>query len=131
MENKNIDKLLIIDFGSQFTQLIARSVRKLNVYCEIHPIQKINNKFLKKLDPKAIIFSGGPASVYQNKAPLPPNNIFKMNIPIFGICDGQQVIINFFWAGLKVINFHMNLAEHLFIKQKNSADIYRVSKKSL
>ncbi len=58
------DRLLIIDFGSQVTQLIARRLRELNVYCEIHPYQKVNDAFLKDFAPKAIIFSGGPASVY-------------------------------------------------------------------
>ena len=57
------EKLLIIDFGSQVTQLIARRLRELNVYCEIHPFQKVTENFLKDFSPKAIILSGGPASV--------------------------------------------------------------------
>ena len=66
MENEFV---LIIDFGSQVTQLIARRLRELRVYCEIHPFNKVNDKFLKKFNPKAIILSGGPASVLNENAP--------------------------------------------------------------
>ena len=57
------DRLLIIDFGSQVTQLIARRLRELNIYCEIHPYNRVDEGFLKAFAPKAVIFSGGPASV--------------------------------------------------------------------
>ena len=66
MENEFV---LIIDFGSQVTQLIARRLRELNVYCEIHPFNKVHDEFLKKFNPKAIILSGGPASVLNDNAP--------------------------------------------------------------
>ena len=69
MENEFV---LIIDFGSQVTQLIARRLRELNVYCEIQPFNKVNSNFLKKSNPKAIILSGGPASVLNDDAPKPP-----------------------------------------------------------
>ena len=72
--------MLRIDFGSQVTQLIARRLRELNIYSEIHPFQKISNDFLKEMDPKAIILSGGPRSVTDKDAPLPPKSIFNMNI---------------------------------------------------
>jgi GMP synthase (glutamine-hydrolysing) len=62
------DKLLIIDFGSQVTQLIARRLRELNVYCEIHPYQNVTDAFLAEFAPKAVIFSGGPDSVLRGKA---------------------------------------------------------------
>ena len=87
------EKLLIIDFGSQFTQLIARRFRELNVYCEIHPFQVVTDNFIKKFTPKAIILSGGPASVLEKNCPLPPKNIFELKIPILGICYGQQVMM--------------------------------------
>ena len=85
--------VLIIDFGSQVTQLIARRLRELNVYCEIHPFNKVNNEFLKKINPKAIILSGGPASVLNDNAPKPPISIYNLEIPILGICYGQQIMM--------------------------------------
>ena len=94
MIKPNYQLLLIIDFGSQVTQLIGRRLRELNVYCEIHPFQSINKKILLRLAPKAIILSGGPASVLDQNAPRPPSEIFKLNIPILGICYGQQVMMD-------------------------------------
>ena len=88
------DRLLIIDFGSQVTQLIARRLRELNVYCEIHPFQKVTDAFLKDFAPKAIIFSGGPASVFAEGAPMPPTAAFELGVPILGICYGQQVMMH-------------------------------------
>ena len=85
--------VLIIDFGSQVTQLIARRLRELNVYCEIHPFNKVDNEFLKKINPKAIILSGGPASVLNDNAPKPPISIYNLEIPILGICYGQQIMM--------------------------------------
>lgn len=87
------DRLLIIDFGSQVTQLIARRLRELNVYCEIHPFNKIDGAFLAAFAPKAVILSGGPASVYAKGAPMPPEGLFDLGIPILGICYGQQVMM--------------------------------------
>ena len=86
-------KLLVIDFGSQVTQLIARRLRELNVYCEIHPFQKITEQFLKNSEPQAIILSGGPASVIDEDSPRPPMALFKLGVPILGICYGQQVMM--------------------------------------
>ncbi len=88
------DKLLIIDFGSQVTQLIARRLRELKVYCEIHPYNKVNAGFLANFAPRAVILSGGPASVFQDGAPLPPPALFQMNIPVLGICYGQQAMMH-------------------------------------
>jgi GMP synthase (glutamine-hydrolysing) len=88
------DRLLIIDFGSQVTQLIARRLRELNVYCEIHPFQKVDDAFLDAFGPKAIIFSGGPASVFAEGAPMPPASAFSRGVPILGICYGQQVMMH-------------------------------------
>ncbi|MFV0303708.1 MAG: glutamine-hydrolyzing GMP synthase, partial [Paracoccus sp. (in: a-proteobacteria)] len=86
-------RLLIIDFGSQVTQLIARRLRELNVYCEIHPYQKVTDAFLKDFAPRAIIFSGGPDSVTRPGSPRPPALAFEMGVPILGICYGQQVMM--------------------------------------
>jgi len=86
-------KLLIIDFGSQVTQLIARRLRELSVYCEIHAFNKVNETFLKDFAPKAVILSGGPASVLDDNHPKPPAIIFDLDIPILGICYGQQIMM--------------------------------------
>ncbi len=83
--------VLILDFGSQYTQLIARRVRECGVYSEIHPYNTSFEK-IKKINPDAIIFSGGPSSVYDPEAPLPDDRIFSLEKPILGICYGLQVI---------------------------------------
>ena len=88
------ERLLIIDFGSQVTQLIARRLRELNVYCEIHPFHKVTDAFLKEFAPRAVIFSGGPASVFDEGAPMPPSSVFDLGVPILGICYGQQVMMH-------------------------------------
>ncbi|MFN4058874.1 MAG: glutamine-hydrolyzing GMP synthase [Roseinatronobacter sp.] len=87
------DRLLIIDFGSQVTQLIARRLRELNVYCEIHPYQRVDDAFLARFAPKAIIFSGGPDTVTRDGSPRPPRSAYTMGVPILGICYGQQVMM--------------------------------------
>ena len=87
-------KLLIINFGSQVTQLIARRLRELNVYCEIHPFQNVTEEFLTQFAPKAVILSGGPASVIDEGSPRPPMAVFEMGIPVLGICYGQQVMMH-------------------------------------
>ncbi len=87
------DRLLIIDFGSQVTQLIARRLRELSVYCEIHPYQNVDDAFLEAFKPKAIIFSGGPDSVTRDGSPRPPKSAYEAGVPILGICYGQQVMM--------------------------------------
>jgi GMP synthase (glutamine-hydrolysing) len=83
------DAILIIDFGSQVTQLIARRVRETGVYCEIHPFQSAEAAF-HKLRPKAVILSGGPASVPELGSPRAPQAVFDAGLPILAICYGQQ-----------------------------------------
>src|ERR1700732_246248 len=85
------DKVLIVDFGSQVTQLIARRVREAGVYCEIAPVQNAEKMFAE-LAPKAVILSGGPASVLGQDAPRVPDAIFAAGVPILGICYGQQAL---------------------------------------
>ena len=85
------DTVLILDFGSQVTQLIARRVRENGVYCEIHPFNKAEQA-LASLNPRAIILSGGPASVTASDGPKAPDSIFDLSIPILGICYGQQAM---------------------------------------
>jgi GMP synthase (glutamine-hydrolysing) len=83
--------ILIIDFGSQVTQLIARRVRETGVYCEIHPFQSAAAAF-ERLSPKGVIFSGGPASVLDESSPRAPQAVFDSGVPILGICYGQQTL---------------------------------------
>ena len=85
------DSILIIDFGSQVTQLIARRVREAGVYCEIHPFQNAADAF-ERLQPKGVIFSGGPASVTAQGSPRAPQAVFDSGVPILGICYGQQTL---------------------------------------
>ncbi|MDG4720277.1 MULTISPECIES: glutamine-hydrolyzing GMP synthase [Thalassospira] len=88
------DRVLIIDFGSQVTQLIARRVRESGVYSEIHPFNNISDAFLDEYAPKAVILSGGPASVHWDKAPSAPTKVFELGVPVLGICYGQQTMVN-------------------------------------
>ncbi|MET1045230.1 MAG: glutamine-hydrolyzing GMP synthase, partial [Hyphomicrobium sp.] len=85
------DAVLIIDFGSQVTQLIARRVREAGVYSEIHPFQNAAEAFAK-LKPKAVILSGGPASVTEDASPRAPDAVFTAGVPVLGICYGQQTM---------------------------------------
>ena len=88
------NKILIIDFGSQVTQLIARRIRESGVYCEIYPFNKATISAIKTFQPIGIILSGGPASVHKLKTPKPPGELFDMEIPILGICYGQQTMVS-------------------------------------
>ena len=88
------DKILIVDFGSQVTQLIARRVREERVYCEIVPYQKAEAAF-REMKPKAVILSGGPASVLDEDAPLAPKAIFAAGVPVLrtaGMKDREMVL---------------------------------------
>lgn len=89
------ENVLILDFGSQYTQLIARRIRENNVYSEILPY---NAPFanIKAFSPKGIILSGGPSSVYEKNAPLPDKRIFELGIPVLGICYGMQLMAHIF-----------------------------------
>ncbi|MCW5599366.1 MAG: glutamine-hydrolyzing GMP synthase [Nitrosomonas sp.] len=84
-------KILILDFGSQYTQLIARRVRETNVYCELHPYD-VDPQFIKAFSPVGIILSGGPASAFIENTPRAPQIVFELNVPVLGICYGMQVM---------------------------------------
>ena len=86
------EKILIIDYGSQYTQLIARRLRDLSVFCKVYPHHKISISLINKLKPSGIILSGGPNSVLDRKAPKLHDFILKLSIPILGICYGLQLI---------------------------------------
>lgn len=91
MDIHSQDLILILDFGSQYTQLITRKVRELGVYSEIKPFN-ISVEEIKELNPKGLILSGGPESVYESGAPFPDDKIFALQIPILGICYGLQIV---------------------------------------
>src|SRR3989338_3859907 len=94
-KNRSKDVILVFDFGSQYTQLIARSVRESKVFSRIVPFN-IKAEEIKEIKPKGIILSGGPLSVYDDHAPMPDKEIFKLGIPILGVCYGMQVITQVF-----------------------------------
>src|SRR5580692_2459368 len=83
--------VLILDFGAQYTQLIARRIREQRVYCEIHPCT-VPFEQLRALNPKAIVLSGGPASVYDPGAPTLDIRVLELGVPVFGICYGLQLV---------------------------------------
>ncbi len=109
-----MEKVLILDFGGQYNQLIARRVRECNVYCEVHPY-KMSVEAIKEFSPIGIIFTGGPASVYESGSPQVDPAVFKLNIPILGICYGCQLIAH-------------NLGGEVTPAQQNSAREYGKTK---
>ena len=116
---KDKDKVLIIDFGSQVTKLIARRIRDLGVYSEIISSTKINElKEYKNI--KGIIFSGGPSTVTKNKFQTVPKEILKKNIPILGICYGLQLISKLFGGKIKSSNKKREFGRAILYKKKNS-----------
>ncbi len=113
--------VLILDFGSQYTQLIARRVREQKVFSLIHPFS-IPLSEIKKIKPSAIIFSGGPASIYSKKSPKPDPGIFKLGIPILGICYGMQYMAHKLKGGV----YHAKLREYgrATLNVKNPKEIF-------
>ena len=91
MKNIHSDKILILDFGSQTTQLIARRVREAGVYCEIHPWD-MDERSLNAFSAKGIILSGGPESVTEDSPPQATTAVFELGVPILGICYGMQTM---------------------------------------
>ncbi len=86
------ERALIVDFGSQVTQLIARRLRESGVYCEIHPFNRVDAAFLAEFAPKAVILSGGPSSVKSATSPRAAQEIFELGVPVLAICYGQQAM---------------------------------------
>jgi len=84
-------KILILDFGSQYTQLIARRVREMNVYSELHSWD-VSDEFVREFKPAGVILSGGPNSVYDDETPKAPQAVFELGVPVFGICYGMQTM---------------------------------------
>ena len=85
------DRILILDFGSQYTQLIARRVREVGVYCELHPYD-MDDTAIREFNPKAIILSGGPESVTGDNSPRAADIVFELGVPVLGICYGMQTM---------------------------------------
>ena len=98
-----MDKIIVLDFGSQYSHLICRRIREFSVYAELVPFD-ISIEELKKINPKGIIFSGGPASVYSKDSPQPSPEIFEVGLPVLGICYGHQLIVNSFGGKVKHAN---------------------------
>jgi len=91
-DDTTTDRILIVDFGSQVTQLIARRIRESGVYSEIHPFNKVDVATIKAFAPKGIILSGGPASITEDHTPRVPEGIFDLGLPVLGICYGQMAM---------------------------------------
>ena len=88
------DGILIVDFGSQMTQLIARRIREAGVYCEIHPFNTVTTDTVRAFGARGIILSGGPASLTKATTPRPPEGLFDMGVPVLGICYGQMAVVD-------------------------------------
>lgn len=99
-KQRNKDLILILDFGSQYTQLIARRIRENKVFCRIVPYN-ITPEAVLKQNPKGIIFSGGPLSVYDQDAPLPDEGLYELGLPILGVCYGMQAIVQMMGGKIK------------------------------
>ena len=89
--SRSHQKILILDFGSQLTQLIARRVREQQVYCELHPFD-VSDDFVREFKPQGIILSGGPNSVYDATEWKAPQAVFELGVPVLGICYGMQTM---------------------------------------
>jgi len=116
-----MERILILDFGSQYTQLIARRIREAQVYSEIHPYN-IPIEEIISFNPKGIILSGGPSSVYEKGAPLPDKGIFSLEVPILGICYGLQVIT--YMNGGRVRESKEREYGNSFIKVLDNKDLF-------
>lgn len=98
-----MDRIVVLDFGSQYSHLICRRIREFSVYAELVPYD-IPLEKLQKLNPKGVIFSGGPSSVYNADAPKPDAKIFQLKLPLLGICYGHQLIVDNFGGKVKRAN---------------------------
>ena len=121
-----MDKIVVLDFGSQYSHLICRRIREANVYCELLPYNT-PAKVIKEIDPKGIIFSGGPASIYAENAPKPDKQIFNMGKPLLGICYGHQVLVHTFGGKVKRSNSREYGRSVLIIegKEEDTPDLFK------
>ncbi len=114
MADDKIDKIIVLDFGSQYSHLICRRIREMNVYCELLPYNT-PAKVINDIKPKGIIFSGGPASIYSSDSPIPDGQIFGLGVPILGICYGHQLIVDKFGGKVKRASYREYGSAELFI----------------
>ena len=128
VSNKKIDTILVLDFGSQYTQLIARRVRESNVYSEILPWDIAEEKIIK-LNPKAVILSGGPNSVTKSFTPRIPKCVFDSNVPILGICYGMQTLAE--QMGGSVISSNQKEFGHSELEIVNDSTLFKNLPKKL
>ena len=98
-----MDRIVVLDFGSQYSHLICRRIREFSVYAELVPFD-VTLEALKKMEPKGVIFSGGPSSVYDKDAPVPDGGIFDAGVPLLGICYGHQLIVDRFGGRVRRAN---------------------------
>jgi len=119
--NKSIDTVLVLDFGSQYTQLIARRVREADVYSEILPWD-IDEKKIQEIKPVGIILSGGPESVTESFTPRIPQIIFDLNIPLLGICYGMQTLAE--QMGGQVISSSHKEFGHAELTLENESELF-------
>ena len=122
ISNKSIDTVLVLDFGSQYTQLIARRIRESNVYSEILPWDIDENK-IKKINPVGIILSGGPESVTDSFTPRIPQIAFDLNVPLLGICYGMQTLAE--QMGGQVISSSHKEFGHAELTLKNESNLFK------
>ena len=117
------ERILIIDFGSQVTQLIARRVRESGVYSEIHPFNSITTETVSSFDPKGIILSGGPASINGTDTPRTPDGLFNLGLPVLGICYGQMAMAEA--LGGKIISSSQREFGRAFVDVTDDCDLFR------
>ena len=117
------ERILIIDFGSQVTQLIARRIRETGVYSEIHPFNSITSETVRYFDPKGVILSGGPASINGIDTPRAPEGLFNMGIPILGICYGQMAMAEA--LGGKIISSTQREFGRAFVNVTGNCELFR------
>ena len=122
------ETILIVDYGSQYTQLIARKIREQNVYCLVHPYNKIGSKFLTNKNLSGIILSGGPNSVKDKKSPKLDKKILSLNIPILGICYGLQLLCNEFRG--KIGQSSSREYGHSLINHNKKSELFKGIKKT-
>jgi GMP synthase (glutamine-hydrolysing) len=114
-------KILILDFGSQYTQLIARRVREQQVYCELHS-HDVSDELIREFNPAGIILSGGPNSVYEDETPRAPDAVFQLGVPVFGICYGMQTMAA--QLGGKVENAHKREFGYAEIRARGHSTLF-------
>lgn len=117
-----MQKILILDFGSQYTQLIARRVREANVYCELHTWD-VSNEFIREYNPSGVILSGGPNSVYDDETPRAPQAVFELGVPVLGICYGMQTMAS--QLGGKVENAAKHEFGYAEIRARGHSALFR------